>query len=1741
MKTLLFGAILIIQLYSLYGANLTYSVTEYTINLSWSEPDLNSTYKVIYGVAKESNVTMETVQLPSNNDTLVQHTIYGLYPGQTYSVKIEKDGTNVFRYNITTKPLPVKSVQVTTATSTMATFIWLPSNTSIQDSYQLVLSGNQGNPVHSNEPTALVTGLNPGTSYTVVVQAISGGKVSNASASFTMNTAPSAPKEVKVVALDTQKLNISWKPDEQSNQDGYVVTYTYNSTSVNNEVTVNVTCPTLVDLYCVVTVHDIPGQSYLVQVYSRLGSTISLPLATTHSTKPMSVVSLNEVDTNVTAIRLEWSIDNNTIFQQFDVEVASQNGVLNTTVGPNQSSLYLTGLNSGTLYNVSVYTSTGFERSVPLTKNFYTYPYPVATLTSNLPADVTNSTLTVRWSVQVNAGLDNFSVSLKSGQGSSDNVAQSVTLDKNNLSHIFTNLTAGASYLVTIVTQFKEKTSEPVIKTFRTVPNKPIAVNVVANATEAKVTWQAPVGHVDLYQLTLTSDGTTEPKIVTQTGLSFTLMGLVSGTHYTLKVMSQSGGIFSEAVNTNFTTNPTAVEILRVTEVFSHSVSVTWLPPANTNYTGYQLTIEPSDVTSPVVVNKTQLSHQFTGLSPGCLYVVAVVTVMEEHVSERFAMKVVTSPLPVQDLEAEAFQTGLHVTWQLQNVTTSQSGFVVSYKDSPMGVLSYLPPIFSLPDQMTYSIDILDLSRGSTYIVNVQAWQNVSGVTAGSAVETVNATTKPLPVQNLSGVLVGEDGVALTWSHAPGSAWKYYLVKHRPSLRESNALWVVNTTFTPGITLTSLFPGEQYEIEVYAVSGDVNSDERTLTKVVAPLPPPSVSTLTNQTTASSVKLQWYYNTSATYVERWEISYSDFKDYLQVPTSGSVIEAVVMGLVPGFKYSISIRSEVKGVFSSPVSAYAVTKPINNVSSKFVKQPTNTSFIIDYSFGESDIFDEIVFTLTSPNLVIRRSKSDTPNQVEFSSLMPGKLFTVEVHTVSGEEESETKTVKAQTLPNKAAVSATETATTISLEIQHPTGSVDKYTVTCVAGGQQVKVVVVENITNPVKVTVSDCTPNTVYQCSVATHFGAYTVETLAKVSTFEAAPSLVRNVVAVETAPTQVTLTWQLPQQQNGVISAYMITYVARKDNEESQDQLNVSAAETTKVFNNLRAGYQYTFKVQAITIAAGPAGTAVIELKTYKPSYKDGIDEISTKPRSVSSSVAVPNPHKITVNFSNVFSDKYGEIVAYTVIVSTTDSLGEMSELAVLPGWKEAREKNAKAYQIIANCSNFFEPGSNCNGQLEIRQKRAITQAAYKIFDIGSETSCENRVFCNGPLKPDTTYYVSLRAYTTMQFRDTLFSEAVKTAAIPVKEGSSNVGAIVGGIIAAIIVIAIIILVVLLLRRRSQMKSNMQRHRMGEPLSNRISLTNRKSCCPVYVADFKEHIAYMKADSDFKYAEQFEDLKEIGRGQPVTAAELPCNRGKNRFTNILPYDHSRVKLLPIDDEEGSDYINANYIPGYSSKREYIVSQGPLPATREDFWRMMWEQNVRNIVMLTKCMEKGRERCDRYWPSGSEAVFYGDLQVAVLNETLFPDWTITEFRVSLGEQSRQVRHFHFTTWPDFGVPKKEQVLVRFVRMVREKLFKDAGPIVVHCSAGVGRSGTYVALDRLLQEIKTCETIDIFDTIAQLRRDRVWMVQTEQQYICIHNCLLCVLEGREDEHIYDNVGHSNIAFEDNMKEEVFKIILP
>ncbi|XP_041360358.1 tyrosine-protein phosphatase Lar-like isoform X2 [Gigantopelta aegis] len=274
--------------------------------------------------------------------------------------------------------------------------------------------------------------------------------------------------------------------------------------------------------------------------------------------------------------------------------------------------------------------------------------------------------------------------------------------------------------------------------------------------------------------------------------------------------------------------------------------------------------------------------------------------------------------------------------------------------------------------------------------------------------------------------------------------------------------------------------------------------------------------------------------------------------------------------------------------------------------------------------------------------------------------------------------------------------------------------------------------------------------------------------------------------------------------------------------------------------------------------------------------------------------------------------------------------------------------------------------------------------------------------------------------------------------------------------------------------------------------------------PIPIERLAEHIDNLKANDNHKFSQEYESI-EPGQQFTWDNSNLEVNKPKNRYANVIAYDHSRVILQPIDGVPGSDYINANYMDGYRKQNAYIATQGPLPETFGDFWRMVWEQRSTTIVMMTKLEERSRIKCDQYWPvRGAET--YGIMHIHLVDVTELATYTIRTFQVAKYgcPEKREIRQFQFTAWPDHGVPDHPTPLLMFMRRVKSCNPPDAGPMVVHCSAGVGRTGAFIVIDAMLERIKHEKTVDIYGHVTCLRAQRNYMVQTEDQYIFIHDAL-------------------------------------
>ncbi|XP_070611205.1 tyrosine-protein phosphatase non-receptor type 12 [Erythrolamprus reginae] len=247
--------------------------------------------------------------------------------------------------------------------------------------------------------------------------------------------------------------------------------------------------------------------------------------------------------------------------------------------------------------------------------------------------------------------------------------------------------------------------------------------------------------------------------------------------------------------------------------------------------------------------------------------------------------------------------------------------------------------------------------------------------------------------------------------------------------------------------------------------------------------------------------------------------------------------------------------------------------------------------------------------------------------------------------------------------------------------------------------------------------------------------------------------------------------------------------------------------------------------------------------------------------------------------------------------------------------------------------------------------------------------------------------------------------------------------------------------------------------------------------------------------------------------PTITGEKEENVKKNRYKDILPFDHSRVKLTLKTPTQDSDYINANFIKGVHGPKAYVATQGPLANTVIDFWRMIWEYNVAIIVMACREFEMGRKKCERYWPPyGEESISFGPFHISCEAEQVRTDYYIRTLLIEYQNESRRIYQFHYVNWPDHDVPSSFDSILDMISLMREYQEHEEVPICIHCSAGCGRTGAICAIDytwNLLKAGKIPEEFNVFNLIQEMRTQRHSAVQTKEQYELVHRAIAQLFE--------------------------------
>ncbi|XP_012296758.2 receptor-type tyrosine-protein phosphatase beta isoform X1 [Aotus nancymaae] len=1460
----------------------------------------------------------------------------------------------------------------------------------------------------------------------------------------------------------------------------------------------------------------VPGRKYMATVTSISGD-LKNSSSVKGRTVPAQVTDLHVANQGMTSsLFTNWTqAQGDADFYQ--VLLIHENVVIkNESISSETSRYSFHSLKSGSLYSVVVTTVSGGISSRQVVVEGRTVPSSVSGVTVNNSGR--NDYLSVSW-LLAPGDVDNYEVTLSHDS----KVVQSLVIAKSVRECSFSSLTPGRLYTVTITTR-SGKYENHSFSQERTVPDKVQGVSVSNSARSdyLRVSWVHATGDFDHYDVTIKNkDNFIQTKSISKSENECVFVQLVPGRLYSVTVTTKSGQ-YEASEQGNGRTIPEPVKDLTLRNRSTEDLHVTW-SRANGDVDQYEIQLLFNDmkVFPPFHLVNTATEYRFTSLTPGRQYKILVLTISG-------------------DVQQSAFIEGFTVPSAVKNIRISPNGatdsLTVNWTPGGGDVDSYTVSAFrhsQKVDSQTVPKHIFAhtfhrLEAGEEYQIMIAS-------VSGSLKNQINAGGRTVPA-SVQGVIAdnaySSHSLIVSWQKAAGVAERYDIL-----LLNDNGILMRNTS-EPATTkqhkFEDLTPGKKYKIQILTVSGGLFSKEaqtegRTVPAAVTDLRITENSTrhLSFRWTASEGELSWYniflYNPDGNLQERAQVD-------------PQVQSFSFQNLLQGRMYKMVIVTH-SGELSNESFIFGRTVPASVSHLRGSNRNMTDSLWFSWSPASGD-FDFYELILYNPNGTKKENWKDKHlTEWRFHGLVPGRKYTLWVVTHSGDLSNKV-TAESRTAPSPPSLMSFADIANTSLAITWK-GPPDwtEY------NDFELQWLPRDALTvfNPYNNRKSEgrivygLRPGRSYQFSVKTVSGdswkTYSKPIFGSVRT---KPDKIQNLHCRPQNSTAIACSWIPPDSD---FDGYSIE-CRKMDTQEVEFSRKL---EKEKSLLNIMMLVPHKRYLVSIKVQSAGMTSEVVEDSTITM-----IDRPPPPPPHIRVNEKDVLISKSSINFTvncSWFSDTNGAVKYFTVVVREADGSDELKpeQQHPLPSYLEYRHNaSIRVYQ-----TNYF--ASKCAENPDSNSKSFNINLGAEMESLGGKCDPTQQKFCDGPLKPHTAYRISIRAFTQLfdedlkEFTKPLYSDTFFS--LPITTESEPLFGAIEGVSAGLFLIGMLVAVVAVLICRQKVSHGGERPsarlsiRRDRPLSVHLNLGqkgNRKTSCPIKINQFEGHFMKLQADSNYLLSKEYEELKDVGRNQSCDIALLPENRGKNRYNNILPYDASRVKLSNVDDDPCSDYINASYIPGNNFRREYIVTQGPLPGTKDDFWKMVWEQNVHNIVMVTQCVEKGRVKCDHYWPADQDSLYYGDLILQMLSESVLPEWTIREFKICTEEQldaHRLIRHFHYTVWPDHGVPETTQSLIQFVRTVRDYINRSpgAGPTVVHCSAGVGRTGTFIALDRILQQLDSKDTVDIYGAVHDLRLHRVHMVQTECQYVYLHQCVRDVLRARklrsEQENplfpIYENVN--------------------
>ncbi|XP_041426759.1 receptor-type tyrosine-protein phosphatase T-like isoform X2 [Xenopus laevis] len=560
----------------------------------------------------------------------------------------------------------------------------------------------------------------------------------------------------------------------------------------------------------------------------------------------------------------------------------------------------------------------------------------------------------------------------------------------------------------------------------------------------------------------------------------------------------------------------------------------------------------------------------------------------------------------------------------------------------------------------------------------------------------------------------------------------------------------------------------------------------------------------------------------------------------------------------------------------------------------------------------------------------------------------------------------------------------------------------------------------------------------------------------------------------------TLKWRL-SETHGVLTKYQLNISAHRE-------YNISFHETqshwlrpnVSEFNvTLKHGTNYNVTLQGFT-SAGPGEPAVWTHETPIAEPLEPQKNEITLDKQTAKFILHPVPNQ------------HGPISSYEIIIGT-DWNGNISQ----------------------SCTSYNSTRYNSSHSLYtalLLPAENVTQSRNLILGDGLHYGS----FYNAPLSPDQNYTVYVRVTSTWKKVNksscTRFQSFLIAGTLPLPP--ALIGGLAGAGALLLLLVALLVFCKLGLVRSAKCQSPFGKSN-GIPMSKRNDQGKKKRDIPVndlleVVKRFRSEELLVSEEGDEENSNMLpvgrpKEFKELPSGPlyPCATASSEQNKTKNRYKKVIPYDNSRVILR--SNPSGWDYINASYIDGYKDPKFFIATQGPLPETLADFWHMVWQEKSSVIVMLTGLEEQNKVKCERYWPE--EIQTYGDIRVSVESTTQTGAFVTRSFTLQKvgGSAQRTVEQLHYLQWPDHGVPSKSAGLLQLIEQMNKCKLPGSGPVIVHCSAGIGRTGTLLALDILLKRARAEGKVNVYDCTFQMRRRRLNMVQNQGQYLFLYDVLL------------------------------------